>query len=226
MLLQGLTTFVEGLITFLSPCVLPMLPVYVLYFTGGEDAGTGRTLARALSFSAGFGAVFVLLGVFAGTLGALLARYQRIVNVALGLAMIVLGLAYAGVLRLPALERLMGALRPGVRVEAKGCLSCAALGVIFSVGWSPCTGTFLGSAMMMAAAQGHALGGVALLACYALGLAVPFVLCALAIDRLKGALNAVKRHYAAVNRACGAFLVLVGLLMMTGWFARLPRVFM
>lgn len=223
MLLQGITTFVEGLITFLSPCVLPMLPVYVLYFTGGEEGGTGRTLARALSFTAGFGAVFVLLGVFAGTLGALLARYQRAVNIALGLAMIALGLAYAGVFRLPFLER---TLRPGVRIEAKGCLSCAALGVLFSIGWSPCTGTFLGSAMMLAAAQGHALGGVALLACYALGLAVPFVLCALAVDRLKGALNAVKRHYTAINRACGAFLALVGVLMMTGWFSRLPALLM
>ena len=218
--LQGLTTLVEGLITFISPCVLPMLPVYVLYFTGGDEGGRqGRTLLRAACFVAGFTLLFVALGVFAGTLGALLIRYQRAVNVVLGLVMIVFGLHYAGVLQIGLLGRTF---KPDVRIEAKGYLSCVVLGFVFAVGWSPCTGTFLGSAMMMAAGQGQALAGVVLLLCYSLGLGVPFVLCALLIDQLKDAFAVIKRHYTAINRACGGFLILVGLLMMTGWFARLP----
>lgn len=222
-LLLCLTTTVEGLVTFVSPCVLPMLPVYVLYFAGGGEGGSQRrTLLRAFCFVGGFTALFVALGVFAGAAGSLLVAYRAQVNAVMGLVMIVFGLHYAGVLRIAALERTV---RPNVRVEANGYASCAALGFIFAVGWSPCTGTFLGSAMMMAAGQGRVAAGVALLLCYSLGLAVPFVLCALLIDQLKGAFAVIKRHYGVINRACGVFLIAVGVLMMTGWFSRLPALF-
>ena len=218
-MLQAVTTLIEGLITFISPCVLPMIPVYVLYFTGGEESRTqGRTLLRALCFVLGFTLLFVLLGVFAGTLGGLLVRYQRAVNVLCGLVMIAFGLHYAGFLRIGALEK---TIKPGVQVQAKGYASCLLLGAVFAVGWSPCTGPFLGSAMMMAAGQGQALSGMVLLLCYSLGLGVPFVLCALLIDQLKGAFAVIKRHYGVINRVCGVFLMLVGMMMMTGLFARL-----
>ncbi len=218
-MLQAVTTLIEGLITFISPCVLPMIPVYVLYFTGGEESHTrGRTLLRALCFVLGFTLLFVLLGVLSGTLGALLIRYQRVVNVLCGLVMIAFGLHYAGFLRIGALEK---TIKPGVQVQAKGYASCLLLGAVFAVGWSPCTGPFLGSAMMMAAGQGQALSGMVLLLCYSLGLGIPFVLCALLIDQLKGAFAVIKRHYGVINRVCGIFLILVGVMMMTGLFARL-----
>lgn len=218
--MQILITFLEGLLTFISPCVLPMLPVYVLYFTGGEKGGgRARTLLRALSFVLGFTLLFVLLGVFAGSLGALLIRYQRMVALVTGAVIVVFGLHDLGVLHIGLIDRTV---RPNVQVEAKDCLSCALLGVVFAVGWSPCTGPFLGSAMMMAATQGQVLAGVILLLAYSLGLGVPFVLCALLIDRLKAAFDWIKRHYDAVNRVCGVFLILVGVLMMTGWYNRLP----
>ena len=217
--LEALTTMLEGLITFISPCVLPMIPVYVLYFSGAaEGRQAKRTLARALCFVLGFTALFVLLGVFAGTLGALLVRHQRAVNLVCGLVMIVFGLHYAGVLRIGLLDRTV---KPDVQVQPKGYASCALLGAVFAVGWTPCTGPLLGSAMMLAAGKGSVPAGAVLLACYSLGLGLPFVLCALLIERLKGAFAVIKRHYTAVNRVCGAFLVLVGVLMMTGLFARL-----
>lgn len=217
--MQAIITFLEGLITFISPCVLPMIPVYVLYFTGGEkEANKGKTLLRALCFVAGFTTLFVLMGVFAGTLGAVLIRYQRMVSLITGAVVVFFGLHYAGILRIGALERTM---KPDVKIEAKGYLSCALLGAVFSVGWSPCTGPFLGSAMMMAATQGQVLSGVVLLLAYSLGLGVPFVLCALLIDRLKGAFAFIKRHYGVINRVCGVFLILVGVLMMSGLYSRL-----
>ena len=217
--MQYLITFLEGLITFISPCVLPMLPVYALYFTAGEQEGrTGRALTRALGFVLGFTLLFVALGVFAASLGALLARHQRAVNLVTGAIVVLFGLHYMGALRIGLLQRTV---RPDVQVKAQGFFSCALLGVVFAAGWSPCTGAFLGSAMMLAASRSGAVEGMLLLLCYSLGLGVPFVLCALLIDRLKGALAAVKRHYTVVNRVCGAFLVLVGVLMMTGLFARL-----
>jgi len=219
--LQAATTLIEGLITFISPCVLPMIPVYVLYFTGGEEnASQGRTLLRALCFVLGFTALFVALGVFAGTLGALLIRHQRMVNLICGLVMIAFGLHYAGVLRVGLLDR---TIKPGVQLQQKGYLSCLLMGAVFAVGWSPCTGPFLGSAMMMAAGQGQMLAGVVLLLCYSLGLGVPFVLCALLIDRMKGAFALIKRHYALINRVCGVFLIVVGLTMATGLYGRFSK---
>ncbi len=218
-LIECLTTFLEGLITFISPCVLPMIPVYVLYFTGGEEgAHRGKTLLRALCFVLGFTLLFVVLGVFAASLGSLLIRYQQIVNIICGLVIVVFGLHYAGFLKIGLLSK---TLKPGTSVEAKGYFSCILLGAVFAVGWSPCTGPFLGSAMMMAATQGQVMHGVVLLLFYSLGLAVPFILCAMLIDQLKGAFNWIKRHYGIINRVCGIFLILVGILMMTGLFARL-----
>ena len=118
-------------------------------------------------------------------------------------------------LRIGLLDRTV---KPDVQVQPRGYLSCALLGAVFAVGWTPCTGPLLGSAMMLAAGKGSVPVGAVLLACYSLGLGLPFVLCALLIDRLKGALAVVKRHYRAVNRVCGVFLILVGLAMMTGLY--------
>lgn len=218
--MDALTTFLEGLMSFVSPCVLPMLPVYVLYFTGGEgETRRGRTLLRAVCFVLGFTLVFVLLGVFAGTLGALLMRWQRGVSVITGVIIVLLGLHFAGIVHIAALDK---TLHPAARLKPTGCVSCLLLGALFSVGWTPCTGPMLGAAMMLAANQGSAGAGAFLLLCYGLGLGVPFVLCALAIDALKGALDWVKRHYGVINRVCGVFLIVVGVLMATGLYARLP----
>ena len=217
-ILEAMTTFIEGLITFISPCVLPMIPVYVLYFAGSSEGKQARrTLLRALSFVLGFTVLFVLLGVFAGSLGGLLVRYQREVNLILGMIMILFGLHYAGILHITLLEKTV---KPDVQVQPKGYLSCALLGAVFAVGWTPCTGPLLGSAMMLAASKGSMLSGAVLLAFYSLGMGIPFVLCALIIDRVKGAFNAIKRHYKLVNRVCGVFLVIVGLAMMTGLYSR------
>ena len=221
-ILEALTTFIEGLITFISPCVLPMIPVYVLYFAGSSEGRQARrTLLRALSFVLGFTALFVLLGVFAGSLGGLLVRYQSEVNLVLGMIMILFGLHYAGILKITLLEKTV---KPEVQVQPKGYLSCALLGAVFAVGWTPCTGPLLGSAMMLAASKGSMLSGAVLLAFYSLGMGIPFVLCALIIDRVKGAFQAIKRHYKLVNRVCGVFLVIVGLAMMTGLYSRFALV--
>ena len=216
--LEVLTTLVEGLISFISPCVLPMIPVYVLYFAGAsEGRQLRRTLGRAVCFVLGFTALFVLLGVFAGSLGGLLVRYQSEVNMICGMIMIFFGLHYAGVVRITLLEKTV---KPDVQLQPKGYVSCALLGAVFAAGWTPCTGPLLGSAMMLAASKGSMLSGAVLLAGYSLGMGIPFVLCALLIDRVKGAFAAIKRHYKAINRVCGLFLVLVGLAMMTGLYSR------
>lgn len=212
-------TFLEGVITFVSPCLLPLLPVYVAYFAG--DAGTRlpsarrlkRTLVNALGFVAGFTLLFTLMGAFAGTVGAFFVQHQDALNLVCGGIVVLLGLNYLGVLRLPLLQR---TLRPRHSIIPRSFASSALFGLVFAVGWTPCVGAFLGSALSLAASAAEAGQGVALLFSYSLGLGVPFVVSAVLVDQLEGAFRWVKRHYRIIDRACGALLVLVGVLMATG----------
>lgn len=209
-----LLTFFEGIITFVSPCILPMLPIYLAYFAG--DAGAdkqGRMLICAVGFVMGFSLLFTLLGAFAGTLGSVLLLYQRAIDIVCGIAVIVLGLNYLGVFSIPALARTGGI---GTRVIPRSFGSSLVFGMIFAVSWTPCVGAFLASALSLAVSSGSTAMGVALLFCYSLGLGVPFILSAVLIDQLEGAFSWVKAHYAVIDRISGALLVIVGVLMATG----------
>jgi len=213
--LQYLLSFLEGVITFLSPCLLPMLPVYLSYFAGGKE-DTGRRAARnAAGFVLGFTAVFVLLGLFAGSLGSLLVRYARIVNLISGFIVILFGLTFL----FPDRFALFGG--GGMRAHGQGFFQAVLFGVVFSVSWTPCVGAFLGSALILASQQGSAAAGVWMLLAYSAGLGIPFVLSAILIERLKTAFAFVRRHHRAVNIGSAALLIAVGVLMMTGLMGRL-----
>ena len=216
--MQYLITFLEGIITFISPCVLPLLPVYILYFAGDQaEKKTGCSVRNALGFVTGFTLLFMVLGLFAGSLGSFLIRYQTAVNIVTGLIVILFGIHYTGLLRIGFLNKTV---KLNAEIKPKNFFSSALFGAVFAVGWSPCTGAFLGSAMMMAASQTGWFSGMLLLLAYSLGLGVPFVLCAVLIDQLKGAFAFIKRHYRSINIVCGVFLILIGILMMTGIFAK------
>ena len=225
-----LLTFLEGVTTFVSPCMLPLLPVYVAFFAGGygEDGGVaseGRkqsALVGSLSFVLGFSVVFVAMGALAGTVGSLMAHYHRALEVACGILLIVLGLDYMGLISIPLPIRGSGV---GTVDARRGLVSCFAFGLAFAVGWSPCVGTFLSAALSMAAASGSAGEGVLLLGCYCAGLGLPFVLCAVLLDQLSGAIGWVKSHYSIIERASGTLLVMVGLLMATGYLGLWMRLF-
>ena len=217
--MQYLVSFLEGIITFLSPCLLPMLPIYVSYFAGGGQRSTGKTLRCALGFVVGFTAVFTAMGALAGSIGSLLVRYQRIVNLVSGIIVIVFGLNYLGLFR-------WNLFHGGSRVldaQDMTFFSAALFGIIFSLGWNPCVGAFLGSALALATQQGHVLEGTLMLLAYSLGLGIPFLLSAVLIDALKGAFDWVKRHYQIINLLSGSFLILIGLLMASGLLGRLLR---
>lgn len=209
--MQYLISFLEGIITFISPCLLPMLPIYISYFAGGGERTGKKTLINALGFVLGFTAVFVAMGALAGTLGSFLRKYQTWVNIIGGLIVIIFGLNYLGVLKLN-LFRGFGGRTSG----EMGFFSAVLFGVVFSVGWTPCVGAFLGSALMLASQQGHVLEGMGMLLSYSLGLGVPFLISAVLIDRLKTAFDWIKRNYKIVNILCGSLLILVGILMATG----------
>lgn len=210
--MQYVILFLEGIITFISPCLLPMLPVYISYFAGGAQTTTGKTVKNALGFVLGFTTVFVLMGAFAGTVGMLLQSYQTVLNIATGLVVVFFGLNYMGLFKLN-LFRGIGA---SMSDKPLGFFSAFTFGLVFSIGWTPCVGAFLGSALMMASQQGTVIKGILMLLVYSLGLGIPFVLSALLIDKLKGAFGFIKRHYKLVNFISGTLLVIVGILMMTG----------
>ena len=213
--MQYFISFLEGIITFISPCLLPMLPVYVSYFSGGGQRETKKTVLNALGFILGFTLVFVALGALAGTFGQLLRDHQTAVNLVTGLIVVFFGLNFLGVFRVNLFQgggRFSG--------EVLGFFSAVVLGMVFSFGWTPCVGAFLGSALLLAASQGHVLEGVLMLLLYSLGLGIPFFLSAILIDKVKGALGLIKRHYGVINKVCGGLLVLVGVLMATGLFGR------
>lgn len=215
--MQYLISFLEGIITFISPCLLPMLPVYVSYFAGGGVRSARRTLTNALGFVMGFTVVFVAMGALAGTVGGFLKSHQTAVNVVSGLIVIFFGLHFLGVVRV----NLFRGSRRSMATSDLGFFSAMLFGVIFSVGWTPCVGAFLGSALMLASQRGHVLEGMAMLLVYSLGLGIPFLLSALLIDRLKSALDLIKRHYSIINKVCGGLLIGIGVLMATGTMGRL-----
>ena len=216
-----LLLFLEGIITFISPCLLPMLPIYVSYFAGGSERKTGKTLVNSLGFVLGFTVVFVLMGALSGTIGGLLVKYQIVLNIVTGLVVVLFGLNYLGVFKLNVF-RGMGTI---MQDKELGFFSSFAFGLVFSIGWTPCVGAFLGSALMLASQQGTALKGILLLLTYSAGLGIPFVVSAILIDKLKGAFTFIKKNYQIINYICGGLLVAMGIVMMTGLMTRFVALF-
>ena len=208
--MQYLISFFEGILTFISPCLLPMLPVYISYFAGGQQ-NSRKTLTNALGFILGFTVLFTAMGALAGTVGSFLSKYQTAVNIVSGLIVVFFGLNFMGVIKLTLFK---GSAR--MQTGELGFFSSLLFGMVFSIGWTPCVGAFLGSALMLASQQGHVLEGTLMLLSYSLGLGIPFLLSAVLLDQLKGAFNFIKRHYTLINRICGGLLILIGILMATG----------
>ncbi len=219
--MQYIISFLEGIITFLSPCLLPMLPIYISYFAGGGERKLGKTLTGALGFVAGFTAIFVAMGALAGTLGSFLKEHQTIVNIVSGAVVIFFGLNFLGVLKL----NLFRGSGHSVKTANMGFFSALLFGVVFAIGWTPCVGAFLGSALMLASQQGHTVEGMVMLLAYSLGLGIPFVLSAVLIDYLKSAFDWIKRNYKIINLISGSLLILIGILMATGALGRLLTLF-
>ena len=215
--MQYLISFLEGIITFISPCLLPMLPIYISYFAGGGERTTAKTLKGAVGFVTGFTIVFVMLGALAGTVGSFLREYQTTVNIISGLIVIIFGLNFLGVFKL----NIFKGNQRSVKTDNMGFFSAMLFGIIFSVGWTPCVGAFLGSALMLASQQGHIAEGMLMLLSYSLGLGIPFIFSAVLIDYLKSAFNWIKRNYKIINLISGSLLVIIGIMMATGTLGQL-----
>ena len=206
-------TFLEGILSFLSPCMLPLLPVYLSYFAGTADKNEGRG-SRIPAFILGFTLSFMGLGLLFSALGAVLAQRRNVVNLVCGAVMIVFGLSCSEVIRLP--QIFCGARQ----IQVVDSLSAFLFGLVYPLNLTPCIGAFLGSALALATASGSAAKGALLLLVYSLGLGIPFVLSAHIISHLDSFFTAVKSHYTVVNRVSGGLLIVAGLLTASGLLSR------
>lgn len=215
LLLAVPVALLAGLVSFFSPCVVPLLPGYLSYVTGLsasdlEQARRGRMLAGAVLFVLGFSAVFISYGTFFGAVGQELLPHQRIISIVMGIVIIVLGLAFMG--WIPGLQR-------DVRVHtvpAVGLAAAPLIGALFGLGWTPCIGPTLAAVQFLATTQGTAARGAFLTLFYCLGLGIPFILAALGFRRFMGAIGWVRTHQQAMSYVGGGLLVVVGALLVTG----------
>lgn len=196
-----------------------MLPMYIIYFAAGKNSKK-QTFVNALGFILGFSSLFVLLGALAGTLGSFITRYNNIFNIIFGIIIILFGINYTGLVKIPILNTTK---RINSDIKPSGFFSAVLFGIIFAAGHSPCVGAFLSSALIMAASSQTALKGILLLLVYSLGLGIPFLVCALIIDSLKSTINFIKKHYTVINIVCGSLLIIIGILMATGLLNRVMR---
>ncbi|WRS26440.1 cytochrome c biogenesis CcdA family protein [Oscillospiraceae bacterium MB08-C2-2] len=209
--------FSEGLFAFLSPCILPMLPIYLLYLsgTGNMQENRDRLIRNTVGFICGFTLVFVGLGATASGLGSLLSQHRDWLQRIGGVIMIVFGLHFMGILRISFLNQ-----TKTLQANTKDLrfFSSLLFGGAFSLGWTPCLGPFLGSALLLASNSSTLPQGIALLFVFSMGLGVPFLLTALLWDRLQGAMRFIKKHLNKIKMISGTLLIIVGLLMLFDLF--------
>jgi cytochrome c-type biogenesis protein len=221
-----IAAFTAGLLTYLSPCLLPMIPAFVAYITGisfsdfkdanKKDEIRRKTIIHALLFIAGFSLIFIALGLTATFLGKILFRYQKYIRIIGGILIMLFGLQLTGILKLDFLIK-----ERKINIATKGAsyLGSFLIGVTFAAAWTPCAGPILGSILVLAGAKADMVTGVKLLTLYSAGIAIPFFLTALLVNTFLEHLNKLQKYLNLINRVGGTLLVIIGLLMATNYLA-------
>lgn len=205
--MEYLITFIEGLASFISPCILPVIPIYISYFAT-ESKNTKKSLINSLGFVSGFSIIFILLGIFAGTFGKLVHTYSSLINIILGIFLLIIGLNYIGIIKINFLNK-----AKGIKQNDRDLTFITSLifGMIFSLSWTPCVGAFLSSALILASTTGSILKGAFLLFLYSLGLAIPFIITTLFLEKIKKTFDFIKKNYKLINTLAGSILILSGI---------------
>lgn len=205
--MEYLITFIEGIASFISPCILPVIPVYISYFAT-ESKSMKKSIINSIGFVCGFSIVFILLGVFAGSFGKFVHQYADYINILFGLFLIVIGLNYMGFIFVKFLNK-----SKGVNQKTKNLtfITSVLFGIIFSLSWTPCVGAFLSSALILASTMGSVFKGAILLLIYSLGLAIPFIVTTLFLEKMKKTFEFIKKHYNVINKISGSILLLSGI---------------
>lgn len=216
--MQYLFTFSEGILAFISPCILPMLPLFLAYISADEKQTLGKRFVNTLFFVLGFTTAFVALGATAFSLGQFLSRYKAFLIKLAGVILVFFGFVYLDIIQINIGGHSMKAGKGGL-------FSNFLFGISYSFGWTPCMGAFLGSALAMAGVQDTVLQGMLLLACFGFGLGVPFIIFALMYEKLKGVVTFLKKHSEKIKYFGGALLIAVGLAMIFDLFGYYLAIF-
>ena len=218
-LISYILTFTEGILTFISPCILPMLPIYFIYLTGAsENKNTAavpdknRMLVNSIGFVAGFTIVFVLLGATVTSLGHFFESNRLVLQKISGLVMIVFGLNFAGILKIGFLNTEK---RFHFKIGRLKFLSSMVFGMVFGFGWTPCLGAFLGSALLLASSSKTIIQGMLLLLVYSIGLGIPFIVSSIIFEKAKGAFVQLQKYGKAISIVSGILLIAAGILVFT-----------
>lgn len=204
-------TFLEGFASFISPCLLPMLPIYISYFMGDKENDNKKTIINSIGFVLGFTIVFLLMAIFASTVGIFVSKYLKYIKVIFGIIVILLGLNYMEVLNFKFLNNSKGI---NMKVKNLNFLKSMLFGILFSISWTPCVGTFLGSALLLVAKGNDLLKGIILMLLYSVGLGIPFVISVILMEKLKSIFDFIKKNYGVIKKICGIVLIIMGIYIM------------
>lgn len=201
-------TFLEGIASFISPCLLPMLPIYISYFIGEDDKKTTKAVLNSIGFVLGFTIVFLVLSIFASQLGRFVSRYINYIKIVFGIIIILLGLNYMEIFKIKILNK-----SKEIKANTKDLnfIKAIIFGIIFSISWTPCIGTFLSSALLLIAKQQDILKGILLMIVYSIGLGIPFILSVTLIEKLKEMFNFIKNNYGIIKKISGTVLIIMGI---------------
>lgn len=201
-------TFLEGIASFISPCLLPMVPIYISYFIGEDDNNNKKAILNSIGFVLGFTTVFLILSIFASKLGAILSTNIRYIKIFFGVVIILFGLNYMGVLNIKFLNK---SKTKNINTKNFNFIKAILFGILFSISWTPCIGTFLSSALLLIAKEQNILKGIVLMLLYSIGLGIPFIISAILIEKLKNVFDFIKKHYDVIKRISSVILIGAGI---------------
>ena len=201
-------TFIEGIASFISPCLLPMVPIYISYFIGENDNKNNRAISNSIGFVFGFTIVFLMLSVFASGLGGILSKNIKYIKILFGTIIIIFGLNYMGIFKIKILNKTNV---KKTKIQNLNFFKAILFGILFSISWTPCIGTFLSSALLLIANEKDIVRGIILMLLYSIGLGIPFVVSAILLDKLKNVFDFIKTHYNIIKKISGIILILAGI---------------
>ncbi len=202
-------TFLEGFASFISPCILPLVPMYISYFSGTQESGTKKALTNSFFFVLGFMAIFILMAIFASSLGIFINENIKTIKIVFGFLMILLGFIYMDLIKITGISSYTA--KNNYDVKNLNPIRSFVFGVLFSISHTPCVGVFLGSALMLISAEQDVIKGILLMLLYSLGIGIPFIFSAVLIEKLKNVFGVIKKNYKVVKIISGVLLIATGL---------------
>ena len=203
-------TFIEGLASFISPCILPMLPIYISYFIGKDNKKVSKAIINSIGFVLGFTVIFIVLSILASSFGAIITNNTKYIKILFGIIIILLGLNYMELIKIKFLNKTKSSNR---KAKDLNFIKSMIFGMLFSISWTPCIGTFLASALLLIAKNQDMVKGIILMIVYSIGLGIPFIISAALLEKLKEVFNFVKKHYDVIKKISGIILIIMGIYM-------------